>query len=333
LGPDGTVYGVGYTDQSITFNPGEPDAYELSWPTDISNDDERLVWIAAWAPDGALRWAKHEGKVYGGEIEPFSDGNRFITIDADTLLTADEDGVAVAVWLDGATVIDACGPHETFVPQYYSVQFAYDAWTGAVREPLLVYQGMSIRNHRETSQGLLVDGDVHTYVYEDPWAVAGVGYSTSLNRTLYFADELGRPIGGKTHGALVSPFEPAFESMDATSSSVVVLGQGLDDAGIEYGWTCGPTTEPFPRDIPADSLGDAAIWATFDHDLMPQCIGLLGPTNFHNSGGAAVTVDLDENLVFGLSTVDRWIFDEGGPHELAVISDNSDIAIIGMSPP
>ena len=331
VAPDGTIYLAGSLREPTTFNVGESDAVTLEVPAGAVNGDPDVSWVGAWEPDGSLRWAKLEGVVYGGADGVFSDGAPMAWTPQVAIMTAADDGVTIISNPDGETVVDACGPFETPTTGTPDVKVTYQAATGAVAGPPELYRAMNRSLSQRTNHGTLAVGYARTLV--EPVGINGVGYEDDAGG-LYFTDERGHPASSiaRTSPTFV-PHPPFIRALGATNELVVALAQGSDQAGVEHGWTCGPVIEGLRQDVPSvPTTGlSAVVWGTFDHDLTPQCGGLLGIANFGH--GVDMTVDHQDGLIMATSFHDRWLFDEGGPNEVELTSDGTDVLLVRLAVP
>jgi len=336
VAPDGTIYLAGELINPTTFNVDEPDAQVLALPEESVNESGKASWIAAWEPSGALRWARLDGVVLGGEDGDNPEGvGSPLGYGPDSFIRAADAGVTIVSDPTGETIVDACGPHETRLPQGPWISATYTSSDGTLAGAPELFRGVTVQEHQQTEHGLLVYGKVSAYPEDVPAGVGGIGFYDDT-QGIYWADDFGRPLTTNLARIDIDRKVPTVRALAATDEHVIALSDGSDDEGVQHGWLCGPDQGALPRDVPSvPSSGlHAAWWSTFDHGMEPECGGLLGVNYSTSYGGQGMTIDGEGGIVIGLSFSGRWTFDEGGPNEVSLESwDSSDVVIVRLSPP
>jgi hypothetical protein len=320
----GAIYGIGDFDEpEITFNKGEPDELTLLRPADAINPD--ISWIAAWEPNGDLRWAKLEGVVYGGgddllglaggDLNPLR--SVFRVVEGELRLTSQH---------DGHLIYDSCGPMETVGREYMTWNARYDAASGDLLAPPTMITTFHFDAVSAAPSGsIFFMGETSSVIQ----SVDGVTYSQGEGG-IWSGDEHAHRTGSfirfnTEHTGI------GVRNLVAAEESVALLGTGLSDANAQYGFHCSDVIDG--PDVQLNGNGGAAMWWLFTSELEQVCGGTLGPSTHITFADSGVTFDGDGGLVFGTSIDDAFTFDEGGPNETHVDPDDVDAVIVRLAPP
>jgi hypothetical protein len=320
----GAIYAIGrMADDDVTFNKGEPDELILLRPAGAINPE--ISWIAAWEPNGDLRWAKLEGVVYGGggslpglvggDLKPYY--GMFEVVDGHLTLTAQH---------DGHLVYDACGEHETAAREWRYWHAVMDINDGSLAQaPTSTIALTTYGSARSPSGTNYYIGKASSWTPH----MSGVSYATGEGGIWVAEDD----------GTFVGPFIRqdteltglAVRDLQATEDSLVLLGTGVSDANAQYAFHCSDVIDG--PDVQLYGNGGAAMWWLFTSELEQVCGGTLGPSTHITFADSGVTFDGDGGLVFGTSIDDAFTFDEGGPNETHVDPDDVDAVIVRLAPP
>ena len=322
-GPDGSVYAIGdFEEAEVTFNRGEPDELTLFRPPDAINPE--ISWLAAWEPDGSLRWAKLEGVVYGGGSEMFSVAGGDLRPTRGPLRVIDGE-LRLTTQHDGNLIYAACTELETPGREWVTWHSRYDTQTGVlVEQPTMAVTPYLLAS--------AVGPDTLYYAGETTiWTPVVDGVS-------YEPEEGGIWIGDD-HARFAGPFlryrtdltKIAYREMVASADQVVVLGSGGWTANDTYGFHCSDGITGPPLQL--TGTDQATLWWALTADLQQRCGGNLGPGSHHTFAGAGLTIDGEGGIVIGASLVESHLFDEGGPNETLLVADDVDALIVRLAPP
>ena len=318
-GPDGSIYAGGTFEGGAVFNHGEPDEFLLTVPDGAINVD-RMAWLAAWNPDGTLRWARTEGELYSGVENPR--GNSF-KLNGGGRLDLEGDRLRIFSTADFDMLFDACGPYETYArtPDWFEV--FYDTQTGDLLGAPTFHRTMNIRGYEDTPHGQVFFG--RTY---ENGQVGGIQYPEEEFEVVYVGDSYGVP---STQIPRLSGYRLTTEAVDMTPDFVVALSYGTSEYGVEHGWECGASLEGVQRPPRQVLQGNAMFWSAFDHDMNPRCMGFAGGRALHSE--VSVAIDGEGGIVLGYTMEGIHTLDEGGPNEVEITTDTKDAIIIRLAPP
>jgi hypothetical protein len=320
---DGAIYGIGDFDEpEITFNKGEPDELTLLRPAGAINPE--ISWIAAWEPNGDLRWAKLEGVVYGGAPSFGGQAGGELT-PYDGLFRVEGDELLLTSRHDGDVIYAACTDAETRGHARRVWTSRHSTLDGQLSAPPTSIDALQVT---EATKGLH-----HNYY----WGLASFWQDT-MDSIRYESGEGGLWIGDDDGRPTAPPLRlrtdltgVGVRNMVAEGDSLALLGTGLSDANAQYGFHCADVIDG--PDVQLGGNGGAAMWWLFTSELEQVCGGTLGPSTHSTFADSGVTFDGDGGLVIGTSIDDAFTFDEGGPNETHVDPDDVDAVIVRLAPP
>ncbi len=296
---DGTLYAVGQFQHSLTIDPGQP------WETTLTGEVAAYkhdLWLAAWNPDGSLRWARTEAT-----------GDQGTAGGAGILVT--EDGPVLLVVGGNEVMLEACGPHEVAVDFGIGDAFAvvrYDAATGATLDVELVHR--KIAGAEPTEGGFLTYGWLIDAAHLGPDVVADsvdyVGrYSVGCKEFLWAASN---PTG-------LSLFYVS--SFDRNGGYVVAGGNRAASPFSTTQYGCGQNLGTTPDHLHWQ-------WYLFTEQGEPLCGDSIEADDLPAGSSYGAALDEGGNLYFAAAFKGRGRIAEGTPHELLLDTIDSDVILI-----
>lgn len=200
----------------------------------------------------------------------------------------------------------------------------YDTLTGALVQTPEAHPSFQVNAFARLGAASLVQG-----VSQYPVVVDGVEYPEDLH-ALFWSDDLGRPTGPM---ALYVDNEFYQTHIALSGDHVVLAGRASEYDDQLMGFECGATFGDFEDGAYVGQSIRPMTWFTFDRNLRPECGGIEGISASLSFGRSAMTVDGEGGIVLAMSQSGTFVFDEGGPNEVTIVSDDDDPVIVRLTPP